>query len=95
MEKFYSYSIDSPVCNRCTMYINGMIGLGIIQQRYNPEHKYTWWGPIDRDLADDIYGHPDFPEYMADHAGEVVELRKVMWALRMPKIPKQPWQTRF
>ena len=95
MEKFYSYAIDSPVCNRCTMFIDGLDGLGIIQQRYNAEYKYTWWGPIDRDIADDIFLHGDFPEYFKEHAGEIVEVRKVMWALRMPKIPKQPWETRF
>ena len=95
MEKFYSYKTDSPVCNYCTMYIEGEYRLGIVQQRYNPEHKFTWWSPVDRDLADAIFNHPGFREYFEDHAGEIIELRKVMWALRMPKIPKEPWETRF
>ena len=95
MEKFYSYKIDSPIADRCTMFIELDRGLGIIQQRYNEKFKYTWWGPVDRNLADDIFNHPDFMEYFNDNAGKIVEVRKVMWALRMPKMPKQAWETRF
>lgn len=95
MKKFYSYQIESPVCNNCTMYMDGERYLGVIQQRYNAERKYTWWGPIDRSIADDIFNHPAFREYFDDNEGKVVEVRKLMWALRMPKMPKQAWETRF
>lgn len=95
MEKVYSYEIESPIANRCTMYIDGERYLGIIQQRYNPKYKYTWWGPIDRSIADDIFRNEGFLEYFEDHWGEIVEVRKVMWALRMPKMPKEAWETRF
>jgi hypothetical protein len=42
-----------------------------------------------------FFTHPGFPEYFDDNSGKIVEVRKVMWALRMPKMPKQAWETRF
>ena len=96
MKKFYSYEIESPICNRCTCFKDDLgRELHVIQQRYNPEYKYTWWGPIDRELADKIFEELEFSDYFDDHAWELVEVRKVIWALRLPKIPKQPWETRF
>lgn len=95
MEKFYSCSIESPIADYCTMYVDGKKTLGIIQQRYSPKTKHTWWGPVDRSIADDIFTHSGFPEYFEDNTGKIVEVRKVMWALRMPKMPKQAWETRF
>lgn len=103
MKIFYSCElIDNPVANRCTRFVDyhNRI-LNVIQQRYNSEYKYTWWGPIDRELADQIGQklqemEDDLDEdYMIDHHCDLIPVRKLLWALRLPKIPKEPWETRF
>lgn len=95
--------IDHPVFSRCTLYLIGRKGLGVIQQRYDPETKSTTWGEIDPWLIDEIYVHPNFKRYFDKHAGEpdekhlypIVTIRKLMWGLRMKPLPKEIWETVF
>lgn len=110
------YPCDHPVYNWCTLYTMaapknpdgkpkwvGEIGLAVIQQRYDPITKHTYWGPIDRWLTDPIYLHPKFLTYFRIHASypdgkklyPTVTVRQIMWALRMKPMPKQPWETVF
>ena len=42
------YECDHPVYNRCTLFKIGKLGLAIIQQRYDPKTKRTWWTEIDQ-----------------------------------------------
>lgn len=56
------YECDHPVYNRCTLFKIGKLGLAIIQQRYDPKTKRTWWTEIDPWLNDDLYLHPKFME---------------------------------
>ena len=76
-----TYYCDHPVYDQCTLYlqkdIGKDIGLAVIQQRYNPDTKNTWWGKIDSWLADDIFEHPKFVEYFAKHAKEPKEIYKL------------------
>lgn len=93
---------DHPVYDRCTLYeINGRY-LAIIQQRYDPITKKTWWSEIDPWLTDDIYLHPRFKEYFdkrsdieRDGLYHTVTVRQIMWALKMKPIPKERWETCF
>ena len=87
----------------CTLYKIGNKGLAIIQQRYNPVDKRTWWTDIDPWLTDTLYLHPNFKEYFDEHAGEctdedlypTVTVRQIMWGLRMKPIPRERWETVF
>lgn len=96
------YRCNHPVYNECTLFeINGL-GLAVVQQRYDPGSKHTWWGAVDGCLTDAIYLHPHFKEYFDDRAGECVDglyptvsIRQLMWALRMKPLPKQRWETSF
>lgn len=49
-----SYICDHPVYSHCTLYKIGEKGLAVIQQRYIPETKSTYWTEIDPWLVDGI-----------------------------------------
>ena len=96
------YMCDHPVYRRCTLFKIGEKGLAVIQQRFNPESKHSWWGEIDSWLTDDLYLHPNFKEYFDKRAKEctdglypTVTIRQIMWALKMKPLPKQRWETVF
>ena len=96
------YECDHPVYNDCTLYLIGNKGLAVIQQRYHPKLKYTWWGEIDESLRDDLYFHPKFLNYFNKKGGEAINglfptvtVRQVMWALRMKPLKREPWETVF
>lgn len=98
-----SYRCNHPAYNVCTLYKIGSKGLAVIQQRYDPKTKKTWWTSLDPWLTDDLYLHPGFKEYFDKRAGVLsndklyptVTVRQIMWALRMKPIPRQPWETVF
>lgn len=97
-----TYNCNHPVYDTCTLYTIGKKGLAVIQQRYIPENKSTWWGSIDPWLTDPLYLHPKFKEYFDKRSGECVNglyptvtIRQIMWALRMKPVPKEQWETCF
>lgn len=90
------------VYSRCTLFRIDNRGLAVIQQRFNPENKSTYWSEIDSWLTDDLYLHPKFKEYFDNRAGECIDglyptvtVRQIMWALKMKPIPREPWETVF
>lgn len=97
-----TYNCDHPVYNTCTLYLIGKKGLAVIQQRYNPETKHTYWSDIDPWLIDQLYLHPKFKAFFDDRSGEcmnslypTVTIRQIMWALKMKPIPRERWETCF
>lgn len=98
----YTYECNHPVYNKCTLYLIGKNGLAVIQQRYDPETKKTWWSDIDPWLTDALYLHPRFKEFFDDRSGQctdglypTVTIRQIMWALKMKPIPRERWETCF
>jgi hypothetical protein len=97
-----TYTCDHPVYDKCTLFtINGN-GLAVIQQRYDPATKTTWWGEIDPWLTDDLYLHPGFRNVFDCRSGEckdglypTITVRQLMWALKMKPLPKERWETCF
>lgn len=97
------YVCDHPLYNKCTLYLKGELGLAVIQQRFNPKMKTTWWSTIDIGLVDDILQNKGFDKYFDKHAGPksdaglypTVTVRQLMWALRMRPLKKEYWETRF
>lgn len=97
------YACDHPVYDRCTLYQVGDRGLAVIQQRYDPMMKHTWWTEIDPWLIDIIYRKSKFREYfdrmawVADEKGlyPTVTVRQLMWAMRMKPLKREPWETVF
>jgi hypothetical protein len=97
------YLCNHPVYSRCTLYLEGSRGLAVIQQRFDPIRKITWWTEIDSALRDELYLHPRFAEFFEMKASEAnpdglyptVTIRQIMWALRMKPLPKRDWETVF
>lgn len=97
-----TYTCDHRLYTYCTLYEAHGVGLAVIQQRFDPKAKVTYWGEIDDYLVDDIYQQPGFKEYFEEHAGPrkgyiypTVTVRQIMWALRMKPLKKEPWETVF
>lgn len=97
-----TYKCNHPVYSRCTLYRIGQVGLAVIQQRYDPATKQTWWTEIDPWLTDDLYLHPKFKGFFDSRAGEctdglypTVTIRQIMWALKMKPIQRARWETCF
>lgn len=98
----HTYTCNHSVYDKCTLYLIGNRGLAVIQQRYNPDTKHTWWGEIDLWLTDTLYLHPKFKEYFDKRSGEctdglypTVSVRQIMWALKLKPIPRERWETCF
>ena len=98
-----TYYCDHPLYDDCTLFLlpNGK-GLAVIEQYFNPDLKYTRWGRVEEKLSIDISNADGFDEYLNENAelpsGDLyptVEVRKVMWALKMPRLRKHAWETRF
>ena len=97
-----TYECNHPVYDRCTLYQIDEKGLAVIQQRYDPETKRTWWDEIDPWITDDLYLHPQFKRFFDERAGEpngglypTVTIRQIMWSLRIKPLVKEPWETVF
>lgn len=96
------YGCDHPVYDACTLYEIENKGLAVIQQRYDPKTKSTWWAEIDPWLTDELYLHPKFKEFFDERSGgctdglyPTVTIRQIMWALKMKPLAKEPWETCF
>lgn len=97
------YYVDHPCYNRCTLFKIKDRGIAVVQQRFEPETKKTWWDAIDPWLADDIYLNRNFMGYFdlyaepekVDGTYKTVSVRQIMHSLRMRPLEKQPWETRF
>lgn len=103
--KGVTHYCDHPLYNDCTLFMlpDGR-GLAVIQQRFNSKVKYTWWTRIDETLNIDISSSPELAAYLEENAHfpsedfdlyPTAEVRKVMWALKLPPMKKQAWETRF
>ena len=98
-----TYYCDSPLYNECTLFLlpSGK-GIAVIQQHFTAKLKYTWWGRIDERIAVDISQRKELEEYLNEKAEfpvkgiyPHVEVRKMMWAMKLPSLTKQFWETRF
>jgi hypothetical protein len=97
-----THKCSHPVYSKCTLYLLDGKGLCVIQQRYDPDTKKTWWGEIDPWLTDSIYLHPRFKDYFDSRAKTcsnglypTVTIRQLMWALKMKPIKRHRWETCF
>ena len=98
----FTYECNHPVYDKCTLYLIGDKGLAVIQQRYDPITKHTYWTEIDPWLTDSLYLHPRFKEVFDNRSGKVVgnlyptmTIRQLMWALKMKPMKRERWETCF
>ena len=97
-----TYICDHPAYHTCTLFKIRDNGLAVIQQRFDPVSKKTWWGELDPWLTDDLYLHKGFMYFFNDRSGKsedglypTVTIRPIMWAIKMKPLPKNRWKTRF
>jgi len=97
-----TYECDHVVYDRCTLFAIGDLGLAVIQQRYDPINKVTYWTELDPWLPDVLYLSPGFKVFFDKRAGEctdglypTVTIRQIMWALKLKPLPKERWETCF
>ena len=97
-----TYTCNHPVYDKCTLYLMDNKGLAVIQQRFEPDSKCSWWGEIDPWLTDSLYLHPKFKEFFDKRSGEcmdglypTVTIRQIMWALKMKPVKRERWETCF
>lgn len=60
---------DHPAYNSCTLFEIGEKGLAVIQQRFDPDTKSTFWTEVDAWLTDALYLHPKFKGFFDSRAG--------------------------
>ena len=94
------YFCDHPLYNECTLYLIGKKGLAVIQQRFDPATKSSWWSYVDPWLANDLYLSGGFIDAFKELSGEskdglypTITLRKLMWKLRMKPLKKEYWES--
>ena len=97
-----TYTCDHPVYDKCTLFKIGNKGLAVIQQRYNPDTKHTYWDEIDPWIIDELYLHKNFEKFFNERSGEcqnglypTVTIRQIMWGLKMKPIARERWETCF
>lgn len=97
-----AYTCNHPVYSKCTLFEINNKGLAVIQQRYNPNNKTTYWDSLDPWLVDDLYLHEKFEVFFNERAGErvnnlypTVTIRQIMWGLKMKPLPRERWETCF
>lgn len=96
------YRCNHPIYDKCTLYRIGKKGLAVIQQRYDPKTKRTWWENADPWIANALWIEPKFHAYLQSRAKEPVDglyptatVRQAMWAARLKPLEKERWETVF
>lgn len=96
------YNCNHPIYDRCTLYLIDDRGLAVIQQRFDPYAKTTWWDEVDPWLVDNIYLNLGFKKYFDERAKTAtdglyptVTVRQIMWALKLKPIKRERWETVF
>ena len=91
--------LDHPIYKSGTLYLENGKGLIVTQKHFIKERKECFWGTVECWISNDIYLNKNFPEYFFQNASEkdypIIELRKIMWALRMKPLKKENWELYF
>ena len=93
------HTCDHPIYSKCTLYLKDGRGVAIVQKRFSKKTKTFWWGPIDPWLVDDISSQKGWANWFDKNADGPIDdiyptftIRKVMWALRMKPLPRDPYE---
>lgn len=95
-----TYICNHPIYSRCTLYTDRGRGFAVVQQRFDPTTKSTYWTEIDPWLTDPIYlakGFLSFFDSVANTPSSglypTVTVRQIMWKLRLKPLKKERWET--
>ena len=93
-----------PLYSRFTLFeLDGERGLAVVQLRYNEYQKSAFWAPVDSSLTYNICRNDNLKAYLEEHAAKpdqngiypTVDVRKLMWAIKMKPLPKNTWEKGF
>lgn len=97
-----TYICSHPVYDKCTLFRIKNRGISVIQQRFDPATKSTFWTDIDPWLTDELYLNIGFKKFFDKHADTDIDgifptftIRQIMWALKMKPLPRELWETSF
>lgn len=97
-----TYICSHPVYDKCTLFRIKNRGFSVIQQRFDPATKSTFWTDIDPWLTDELYLNIGFKKFFDKHADTDIDgifptftIRQIMWALKMKPLPRELWETSF
>ena len=85
-----------------TLYYEKGNGLVVVRKYFDKASKRVYYGPLPKALANDIYEREGFQDEFTKLAGPrnaggypFVDVRKLMWALRMKPLKKDIWEYFF
>lgn len=98
-----TYICNHPLYSKCTLFKeNDGRGVAVIQQRFDPVEKTTYWTDIDPDLTMDLYLNENYRNFMrlrarlpTDGLYPTVSIRQMMNAMKMKPLIKEEWETVF
>ncbi|MBQ9250672.1 MAG: hypothetical protein IJ179_09945 [Oscillospiraceae bacterium] len=92
-------TLKHPVFQSGTLYFERERGIIVVQQYFDIDKKACQWKAVNPGLANDIYLSSRFHEFFLEHATEenfpIYQVRKLMWALRMKPLSREPWEDYF
>lgn len=97
------YKCDHPLYNQCSLYLlpDGR-GLAVVEKRWNARLKVSYWTAVRTDIVEEIFACGRFQRYLDRQAKQpqdglypTIPVRRVMWALGMPPLPKADWEKDF
>lgn len=94
-----TYRCRHQLYSYCTLYRYRHKGLAVIQQHFDPKLKSVRWAELDPWLANDLYLAPGFynilrecSDYPVDGLYPTMEVRKLMWLIKMKPLPREFWE---
>lgn len=89
--------LDHVAYKTGTLFFSHDKGVILVQKRFTA--GYCYWDALDYWLANDIFLHPGFAEYVDKHGATdnypIIPVRSAMWELRMKPLKKEPWEEFF
>lgn len=87
------YANENSLYRSSTLYFEKGRGLCVVRLRFDENSKSFYFSHLEYSLANNIYLSDGFKEYFNSHARKypypVVNVRKIMWALRMKPLRKE------
>lgn len=98
-----THRVRHPLFDRCTVFREKRVGFAVIQQRFDPETKRTYWTEIDPWLCDEIFESPEYEYFFHKNARLPDEnecyptfpIRMVMHAMKLKPMKRERWETGF
>ena len=85
-----------------TLYYKKGYGLIVVRKYFDENKKKCWYGPLSQGLANDIFLNKNFERIFYELAGKrgadgypFIDVRKLMWQLRMKPLKKDIWEFFF